>query len=420
MPSVFAFAFSGIYAIVDGFFIGRKLGDFGLAAVNLAYPFAMLIQAVGTGIGMGGAIHLSISRGREDHEKEKRYLGNTCFWLLCSCLVITGGLLTVIPSALRLFGAQGEAFGYAVEYARVIVWGASFQILATGMIPIMRNLGKSFFAMICMVMGFVTNIVLDYVFIFVLSYGMAGAAWATVLGQAVTLIPCILLLLSKSYRPKWSDMVPRKAYLKNIAITGLSPFGLTISPFFVLIFMNRAAASYGGDLAVASYAVVSYVISVAQLLLQGVGDGSQPLMSEYFGRGDIHTAKQVCRMAYGTALVISILSAACVIAARKRIPLLFGTSIPTMASVSSILPIFAIAFLFPAVTRVTTAYFYSVGKNVLSYVLVCFEPVLLLICLLILPSFWNLMGVWIAFFLTQLILSAATVMLRIQYERSYR
>lgn len=406
LPSMLAFAFSGVYAIVDGFFIGRNIGDIGLAAINLAYPIVALIQSIGTGIGMGGAIHISISRGIGNKNKASKYMGNTFFLLIVSCILLTIILgLTHYP-VLKLFGAEGDTLKLANEYIRIIIAGAAFQVLSTGLIPLLRNHNKAMFAMFAMVAGFVTNIILDYLFVAVLPYGMAGAAWATIIGQGVTMIPCVIILLSIKYRVPADTYKPEKSVVKDILITGISPFGLTISPNIVIMIMNKAAMSYGGALAVTSYAVISYVVCVIQLLLQGVGDGSQPLMSYYIGKKNNKSANAICNMAYLLACFVAVICIIAIIALKKIIPPFFGASSEVTIIVEKAIPIFAVGFIFAAFMRVTTSYFYATKKNILAYIMVYGEPIVLLILItLVFPHIFGINGVWMSVPITQVILS---------------
>ena len=198
IPSMLAFAFSGIYVIIDGIFVGRNTGDLGLAAVNINYPIAALMQALGTGIGMAGGIWISIKRGQKDVSKESVFLGNSIFLLLISSLLLMGTLLLTYPYILPLLGAKGELLKPSEDYLRIIIYGTFFQVLATGFIPLARNYNGVIRAMIAMIIGLITNTVLDYVFIVLFPWGTAGAAAATVLGQAMTL----LFLLPFFFFPK--------------------------------------------------------------------------------------------------------------------------------------------------------------------------------------------------------------------------
>ena len=211
LPSVLAFALSGLYTIVDGFFIGQSLGDLGLAAITLAYPAAALLQAVGTGIGLAGAIRCTILQARGEEQTPRTCFSGTVLLLLATSAAFAAVLLGLLGPVLTVLGAQDEARPLAAEYIRVIAYGTAFQILATGLVPFIRNLGGSAFAMVAMGTGFVTNIALDYLFVWEFHWGMAGGAWATVIGQAATMLLAIGYLLRAAEGGRGAAAVGRTA-----------------------------------------------------------------------------------------------------------------------------------------------------------------------------------------------------------------
>ena len=197
IPSVLAFALSGIYAIVDGFFVGNSIGDIGLTTINVAYPVVSLIQALGTGIGMGGAIMYSVKSASNDNKKAYEFINGTLVFLFIVSVVTTSILFSFKVPILRLLGAQGEILSLATQYLRIIILGAIFQVFAMGVVPIIRNKGGSTYAMIIMIIGFLTNIVLDYFFVWINGWGIEGAAIATIIGQGVTALGGFLYLFQK-------------------------------------------------------------------------------------------------------------------------------------------------------------------------------------------------------------------------------
>lgn len=406
LPSMIAFSFSGVYAIVDGFFVGRSLGDAGLASINLAYPLQALIQATGAGIGMAGAIGLAISSGKKDKQAEKEFQGNTIILLLLMSIIMTVIISLTYTPVLKLFGAKGQVLEYAASYMKIIIYGAIFQIFSTGLLPIMRNNGGAVAAMLSMLAGFVMNVVFDWLFVSVYQFGTAGAAIATVMGQAATCLIAWLFLIFKVKIFSNSDFSLRQKRLKNILITAVSPFGLTLTPNIVIIILNKGASVYGGDEAVSSYAVISYAICVVQLLLQGVGDGAQPLIGRYYGAKDNASVKIVRRMAYQTAYGITIISMIGLYILRDTVPLLFGVSRETLVMYKQVLPYFIVGLLFAAFLRITTSYFYAVCNNKSAYILIYGEPLLLgLFVGVILPKLMGINGVWIAVPITQVCLA---------------
>lgn len=182
IPSVLSFALSGVYTIVDGFFVGNSIGDLGLSAVNIAYPIVAVIQALGTGIGMGGAIYYSINKAEKKDTEAKEFTAGALWLLVISSVVLTISIFLLNSPLLRLLGASGQLLSLGEEYIAVIAVGAALQVIGTGLVPFIRNHGGSFYAMVSMIAGFVTNIILDYVFVWVLEQGVSGAAWATIIG----------------------------------------------------------------------------------------------------------------------------------------------------------------------------------------------------------------------------------------------
>ena len=411
IPSMLAFALSGIYAIADGFFVGNALGDNALAAINMAYPLTAFLQAVGTGIGMGGAVSYTISIGNKN---EKR--GNQFFGMSLILLVLAGILLTVLfllgaPAVLHLFGATGEIETLGKEYLLYISYGAIFQVLGTGLVPFIRNMGSSVTAMAAMVVGFLTNIFLDYLFVWVLPWGMMGAAVATVIGQAMTFLVCVLFFIWKKARPCFQFEKQQCFFTKHVLSVALSPFGLTFSPNITLILVNKSAALFGGTMAVTCYSTVSYISCVVMLLLQGVSDGSQPLVSLAYGEGDLPRAKAVRNLGYQFAGVVSAICMAVLFFTRENAAKIFGASPQVTQEVARILPIFIVGFLFVSISRVTTAFFYAVNQNVRAYLLIYGEPLLLLLLLLVLPAAIGIQGTWLAVPISQIVTAAASLLL---------
>lgn len=411
LPAMIAFAFSGIYSIVDGMFIGRSVGDAGLAAINIAYPITALIQAAGTGLGMAGAIGRSISLGRSDQQEERYYLGNTITLLLSAGAVLTVLLLLLNTPLLRLFGAQGEVLSLARSYIRIIVLGTVFQVLGTGLVPIIRTYNGAVTAMMAMGAGFVTNVAVDWLLVTQLSFGTAGAAIATVAAQAVTSLLCLRFLAFVKKVLQTAVYRPLKRTVRWLAVTALSPFGLTLSPNITIILLNRFSLQWGGDLAVTCYAVVSYAIYVGQLLLQGVGDGAQPMLGQYYGAGDQKSLSQVRRLLLITSPATAMVCLGALFSARNWIPVIFGTSPRAAQMFVQVLPWFLLSLIFLAFARCFTSYFYATEQARMAYILIYGEPVILLLSLCLLPHFFTLDGVWMAVPLTQMTLALLGVYL---------
>ena len=200
VPTMLTFTLASVYSIVDGVFVGHAVGDAGLAGINVAYPLVALIMAVGTGIGMGGGVISSIARGSGDEAQSKRAVGTTFMMLLLSALPIMAMLFLAAEPVCSLLGGRGETLVQAVSYISVIAWGVPFQILVCGCTPLIRNQGRVAYAMVVQVLAGVLNVVLDYVFVIVLSAGTAGAAAATVIAQVIAFVLVAIFFARKQNR----------------------------------------------------------------------------------------------------------------------------------------------------------------------------------------------------------------------------
>ena len=285
---------------------------------------------------------------------------------------------------LEMFGATGEILSYAGIYIKIIAAGAMLQVFSTGMVPLIRNYDGAMTAMCAMVAGFVTNIIFDWYFVSIKGYGIAGAAAATLIGQMVTVVPCMVYLIVKVRLMRYAIFKTAANTIKYLALIAISPFGLTLSPNIVIIIINKSAIAYGGELAVSCYAVVSYVICVAQLLMQGIGDGAQPLI--------------------GSVILLYL--------TRSRMAGVFGVSESVEKLYGTVILYFAAGLIFAAFLRVTTSYFYAVEQNLEAYVLIYGEPLLLSLCMAFLfPKIWGLAGVWTAPAFTQCCLALVGLIL---------
>lgn len=418
IPSVIAFTLAGIYAIVDGYFVGNTIGDAGLSAINIAYPVVAVLQALGTGIGMGGAVYYSIHMAEKKEKLAKEYVA-VSWWLLILISIISTITIYVFASdMLKLLGAEGNILANAADYIKIISIGAILQILGTGLIPIMRNYGGSFWSMFAMMGGFVTNIVLDFVLVWIYGMGMKGAAAATIIGQGVTAaIAIIYELCLKKFYVKLS-LKHMKQICGSIFKVGLAPFGLALTPNISLIFINRFSAFYEGEKAIATYACISYIIWIIYLILQGVGDGSQPLMSCYYGEKDTKSLKDIQKMAYTIAVILAIIGGIIMYAGRTKIGILFGASAAVNNEIAKIVPIFLVSLPFVSITRISTACFYATEKSTLSYILTFIEPILMLVFMLILPPLFGgqIMVWWSTVFARIIAAVLALILTRCQYK----
>ncbi len=408
IPAMLSLALSGVYGIADGYFLGNAIGDKALAAINIAYPLMALLQALGTGFGMGGAVGYSLAHSTGNEKKANIFFSLSVIAQIIICLIFMPIIFFFSLQILTFFGASGELLSLGAQYMRIIALGAIFQITSAGFLPLTRNLGCHKAATSAMVLGFIFNVFLDWLFVTVLGYGMVGGAFATLLGQAAAFFTCLVAIIRKKQKLVFSfDGVVFKSIIK----TGISSFGLTLLPNIVLIFINKFLAVMGGDTALTTYAIISYVTWIILLLIQGVGDGSQPLFTYYYAKGKEDIAIKVRHIAFLYSMVVVTIMCLGIYFTRDLIPLFFGSSYEATLSVSQIMPVFLIGLLFAPLTRVITSYFFATEKNKLSYTLVYGELVLLLLYLTIGAALFGLPAVWLSVPLSQITISIISFVL---------
>lgn len=420
LPSMLSQLLNSCFIIVDGFFIGRNLGDVGLAAINVAWPITALIQAVSLGLGLGGAVRLSTALGRGDKDEAALARGNALTALFAAGAVMSVGLWLACPVILPLIGAKAELYAPALEYSRMICALALGQTVNTGTLPLLRGSHKTIQAMSFTIVGLLSNIFLDWLFIQKLRCGLSGAAMATGLAQILCTVLALPTLLADRQLPVCrAQFVPRWRMVRGIAQYGVSPFGLSISTSVILLITNLQALRWGGTRGVAVYAVLSYVLGAVIPLVSGVGDGVQPLLSQAKGAGQWGQLAQLRRWGLGFAVGVALVCSVFTWIGRYQLPLVFGASAQATAEGASAMWTLCIGYPFMAVVRFCSSYFCAVGEPVFSGILAYGEPLgTQPLALLTLPLALGLTGVWVAWpVAVALAALAALVLLAIQAGR---
>ena len=330
IPAMASQLLTGFFIIVDGFFIGQSIGDVGLASINILWPIAAVILATGLGIGSGGSVVMTHAMGAGDTEKALAARGNTLLCLGAATVLLTAALGLSYPWLLRLLGATGELYQPAADYTVVVVLAGGLQIFNSGLNPLLRGSGRTVAAMAIMIFSLLCNILLDWLFIAVFAWGMRGAALATVTAQGLSALAALLCLLMNKNAPVHArQFCPDPHLCKKLLTVGVSPFGLSMSASVLIMLTNWQCIRYGGAGAVATYAILSYVLGALQPLLSGIGEGIQPLVSFCHGAGDLAAQHHLQRRALRLLLAVAAVLCAGTFLAREQLPLLFGASSET-------------------------------------------------------------------------------------------
>ncbi len=417
LPSMLSQMLNAFFIIVDGFFIGGAMGDKGLAAINVAWPIVAVIMSTGMGLGTGGAVLTAISRGKGDFETAARVRGNTLISLAISSAVLTVVFWLTYPVLLPFLGAVGELSDLTTEYIRVVILLGTIEVFSAGLMPLLRGSGKPVSAMIVMVQGLLMNIFLDWLFVWVWHWGMFGAAIATLLSQ-LSGIPVALFLLFRNkemppLNPK--DFILRFDLLKKMVGLGISPFGLSVSVSAVILLNNRQALRYGGEEAVAVYAILSYIFGSLHPLLSGIGEGAQPLISYCHGA---HDRKGMIFLRRAAFVMVLLCAAGLGIGswlARGQVGSLFGAGEIAQRGAAEGMLWYSLCLPFFGISRICSSYFCATAQAKMANILAFTEPLVVQpLFLFVLPLFFGVQGIWAAVFAAYLVLAAAGLLMLYQ------
>lgn len=403
IPTVFSLLMSGLYGVMDGLFVGRAVGDAGLAAINIAWPIAAVITAVGIGIGSGGSVLYSNSNGKGEQERGELVYHQTITLLFAAAMVLLIVLGFTYPAILSALGAKGDVYQKAVEYIQIIIFGAVFQVMGTGFIPMLRNRNLAFQAMVSMAAGMGVNGVLNYLLLFVVKIGIRGAAVGTIAAQFVVLVISSYLIYGRQkvhLKVVWQHKI-----IGEILKIGISAFGLSLAPSIVLLFTNLQCLKYGGDAAVACYAVISYIVFPVQSMLMGIGDGTQPLMSFYSGAKKMEELRFVKKIASIAVVGMGAVFFVIVILVSKYIPDVFGMQMESQAYFGTGMAVSAVSFLFTGLAKFHISYLNATLQVKKAMQLIYGETIVVAPFLIfLLPYVSKINGIWLSLPGTQLIM----------------
>ena len=277
IPTTLTLMVNYLYSIVDQIFVGQGVGITGMAAVNVAFPVSILVNAVSLLLGDGCAANVSLCLGRKEQETANRIFGHAVTWIITSGIVLALVCGIFTPQIVRLFGSTDTAYGEAAAYLRVIAWGIPFQLICPAFTAMIRADGAPQYTMKCMMTGAVINLILDPVFIFGLNMGVVGAGIATVIGEIAAGVLCLLYLrrlqtihLTKAaLRPTW----PLTRRILKLGFPSLLTQSLTALVQIVLNNLMRvygAVSIYGSDIALSVYGMMMKVYQIAHSMFVGV------------------------------------------------------------------------------------------------------------------------------------------------------
>lgn len=312
LPSVFALIVNASHPLINSVFLGRGVGEVGLAAMTVVFPSAIMILAITVLIGSGGNALMAIKFGERKHKEAEQVLGNSFFLMVVASLLFTTIGLIFHKQILLISGASPENLSYAMEYQEIIFSGVIFNVIAFGMINFMRTTGSPVRAMLVMMAAALTNIGLDYLFVIQFDWGMRGAGFATISAQALSTFLVLQYFFSKRspVHFHFKTMKPNFKLILNILYLGLSSFVMQVASVFVNIAINMTLIKHGGQTsgigvegALAGMGVVMRIAQFAVIPVMGFVVASQPIIGYNFG------AKQIGRVRKTLWTTIAIVTA---------------------------------------------------------------------------------------------------------------
>ena len=311
IPTVIAQLVNMLYNIVDRIYIGHiaGIGSLALTGVGVCMPIIMIVTAFAALVASGSAPRASIAMGRGDRDTAEKLLGGSFSLQIAISLTLTAVLLLFGHEFLLAFGASENTIEYADNYLNIYAFGTLFVELTLGMNAFITAQGFATTGMMTVLIGAVCNIVLDPIFIFGLNMGVRGAALATVISQGVSCAWVVSFLMGKktSLRLKAQNMRIDMKLLAPCIALGLSAFIMQSTESIISVCFNSSLLKYGGDIAVGAMTILTSVMQFAMLPMQGISQGSQPIISYNYGAGNSERVKKTFKLLLGVCLTYSFL-----------------------------------------------------------------------------------------------------------------
>ncbi len=412
-----------LYNVVDTAFVGQAVGPLAIAALSIVFPVQMFAMSLGGMFGIGGASVISRAIGAKNFPRAEITLGN----LITSALIIGAVMLLIVATNsdfwLRILGATDTIMPYASDYLTVVIWGTLFQVYAMSINNAARAEGNANVAMLTMVIGALTNIGLDALFIIKLGMGIRGAAIATVIAQAVS---CVYL--TRYYLYGNSTL---KIHLKNLAIKldimreviaiGVSSFVRMVSTSFIIVLLNRTLVALGGDIYLAAVGIVGRVSSFAIMPLIAVAQGLLPILGFSYGAKRYDRSIDATNISIKVATVISVIAFVSAFFFSEQIIGIFSNDKILIDIGSNVMKTIFLAWYLVGFQTVGSTVFQAIGKARPAFLTSIARQVMFLLPLLIiLPKVLGLNGVWIAFPIADGIAFAFTLALFLSQMREFK
>lgn len=431
IPAIIAMTASSLYNMIDSIFIGQGVGPLAISGLAVTFPLMNISAAFGSLVGVGASAIVSMLLGQKNYGVARKVLGNVMTMnVVLGVLLMFFGLLFLDP-ILYFFGASENIISYAREYMIYILLGNVITHLYLGLNAVLRAAGRPKVAMWLTILTVVLNAILDPLFIFVFDMGIKGAAIATVLAQTVSLVWQLRLLTNKNEVLHFENgkvfTYDRKIARESLKI-GLSPFLMNMASCFVVLLINNQLRRYGdqmgegvGDIAIGAYGIVNRIIFLFVMIVMGFNQGMQPIAGYNYGAGNYDRVLKVFWQTVGWATLCTTLGFMVGVFVPEVAVRLF-TSDATMIDIAANgFTIAVVAFPIVGIGMVASNFFQSIGMAGKAIFLSLSRQVLFLIpCLVVVPLFFDIKGVWMALPISDAISSVVSVVLILGLIRKFK
>ena len=427
IPCILSLLISSLYNIVDQIFIGNsELGYLGNAATSIVFPITIISVAFAWAIGDGSAAFLSLCQGRKDTKNSHLAIGNGILinFIISILFVILGFLF--MDKLLFLFGASKITLPMAQDYFKIILIFIPVYMMANGMNAIIRADGSPGFSMASTLVGAITNIILDPIFIFIFKWGISGAAWATVIGQCLSLIISIVYFTkTKTFKLSWKSFKINWGIFSNVIKLGVSTFITQMSIVVISLACNIMLAKYGDmskygtDIPIAVIGICMKVFTIVINIAVGIILGAQPILGYNYGAKQYNRVKQTFKLALISTVTVGIISMLIFEFFPDIIIKMFGTeSALYMEFATKTFRIFLFFIAFTCIIKISSIFFQAVGNPVKASVVSLARDIIIFIPLvIILPRYIGIEGALFAAPIADFIGIVITIALLISFFR---
>jgi putative MATE family efflux protein len=423
IPSVIAMTAASLYNITDSIFIGQGVGALAISGLAITFPLMNLAAAFGSLVGVGASALMSLRLGQKDYSTANNILGNVLVLNLILGLSYTVVVLLFLDKILLFFGASSETLPFARDFMTIITLGNVVTFMYFGLNALMRATGNPKRSMYVTIFSVIINVILAPLFIFGFKWGIRGAALATVIAQTSMMLWQVSYFRNKEnyiHFQKGNFRLKRKIVKDSMSI-GMAPFLMNVAGCIIVIIINQSLIKHGGDLAVGAFGIINRIAALFVMVVFGLNQGMQPIAGYNFG------AKQFERV--NKVLKLTILLATGVMTVGFLISELFPHAVASVFTKDQDLINIAASGLRIVMTfipivgfqMVASTFFQSIGMPGKAIFMSLTRQVLFLLpCLLILPSFFGIKGVWYSMPAADLLASIIAAYLLIsQYRKSY-